>query len=64
MSAGGKGDRPRPTDREKFSSGWDLAFGEKCDRCGQKMGVKDHIHTCSPQVKGKPDGDVKHRPGG
>jgi hypothetical protein len=29
MSDGGKGDKQRPTDKEKFDNGWDRIFGKK-----------------------------------
>ena len=29
MSDGGKGDKQRPTDKQKFDNGWDRIFGKK-----------------------------------
>ena len=29
MSNGGKGDKQRPTDKQKFDDGWDRIFGKK-----------------------------------
>ncbi len=29
MSDGGKGDKRRPTDEQKYQSNWDLIFGKK-----------------------------------
>jgi hypothetical protein len=28
---GGKGDRPRPTDKDKYADGWERIFGNKDD---------------------------------
>ena len=32
MSDGGKGDKQRPTDKQKFDNGWDRIFGKKKEK--------------------------------
>jgi len=56
----GKGGDMRPTDHKKFSSGYDLIWGNKniekvtCERCGKdifvnKLDEYSGIHTCTPK---------------
>lgn len=61
MSAGGKGDAPRPfsVSRQNFQARWDRIFSRNCDRCGKPLGDDDHIHTCSPQVQHLPADDTE-----
>lgn len=40
MSDGGKGSRQRPTDTEKFNSGWDRIFGKKTPAVPEPKGDK------------------------
>ena len=65
MSAGGKGDAPRPysVDGDTFASNWERTFGNRniklastrenatymCEACGKTIPA-DVVHTCSPQV--------------
>ncbi len=65
MSAGGKGDAPRPftIPREDFEARWDAIFGNKkpaaapqvevprfCPDCGKRV-TEGHVHTCTPKPK-------------
>lgn len=69
MSAGGKGDAPRPFSvaRAEFEARWDAIFNntkvakpaEKtthmCARCGKPLGPEGHVHTCTPL---RPEGEA------
>jgi hypothetical protein len=38
---GGKGSKPRPSDKEKFDEGWDRIFGPKKDKEKDKKSVEN-----------------------
>ena len=46
---GGKGDKPRGTDQQKFADGWELAFGKKKPEVKARKAQPSHsitqIHT-------------------
>lgn len=49
----GKGDRYRPVDFDKYSQGWDLAFGKE-----KKMGgVKNTAYGCWEMAQGEENPD-------
>lgn len=35
MSDGGKGDKRRPTDEQKYQDNWDIIFGKKKEKCSK-----------------------------
>lgn len=53
MSGNGSGRRPQLVSYDELEKAWEAIF-KKCKICGQPLGDKDHIHTCSPQ-KGSED---------
>lgn len=61
MSAGGKGDAPRPLSipPADFAARWDVIFSKKCERCGQPVGGLEQIHTCTPRVEHLPADDTE-----
>jgi len=45
----GKGDRPRPFDREKWYEGWERAFGKLCKHPGCRNHVSHPCEVCGYQ---------------
>lgn len=58
---GGKGSRPRPTDKQKFDSNWEKIFGKKTlvelldDECRECGSLSKHKMSCSKGAKEKYD---------
>jgi hypothetical protein len=46
---GGKGSKPRPVDKKKFSDNWDAIFGKKKE---EKLGIGDFCNRCGQPHNG------------